>query len=81
MGIGSKEIGKPVSNNMDTPNVSNVIPSHSHWVNVHVKDEDSASNINVLELIPVWLSLKRSAHKWCDLHVLCFMDNQSVLYV
>lgn len=30
---------------------------HGHWVNVHVEDQSLATNINVLELIPVWLCI------------------------
>lgn len=63
-----------------TPNLSTVEQSHKHWVNVHIDDHDSQSNINVLELIPVWLYLKRRASEWRDLHVLCRCDNISVQF-
>lgn len=62
-----------------TPDISSLDPGHSHWINVHVDDANSARNINVLELVPVWLCVKRNQHKWRDFHVLCFTDNQSVL--
>lgn len=64
-----------------TPNISSLDPSHHHWMNIHVASEDSASNINVLELIPVWLCIKRNAHLWSNLHVICYTDNQSVFYM
>lgn len=62
-----------------TPEISSLDPDHSHWVNVHIEHANSANNINVLELVPVWLCVKRNKHRWRDLHVLCFTDNQSVL--
>lgn len=66
-------------NTLITPDISSLNSSHAHWVNVHVEDANSASNINVLELVPVWLCVKRNKHLRCDLHVVCFTDNQSVL--
>lgn len=66
-------------NTSTTPDTSSLIPEHFHWMNIHVDDANSANNINVLELVPVWLSVKRNQHLWRDLHVLCFTDNQSVL--
>lgn len=53
-------------------------PEHDHWVNVKVDDPQSCQNINVLELIPVWLGIKRSAHIWRGYHVVCNTDNSSV---
>lgn len=35
---------------------------HYHWMNVCVEDQSYSSNINVLEIIPVWLGLLRWAH-------------------
>lgn len=66
-------------NSTATPILSNIDPDHGHWVNVHLQDDTSSANINVLELIPVWLSLIRCASKWRDLHVLCLTDNSSVM--
>lgn len=63
-----------------SPDTSNLNHSHNHWMNIHVDDSDS-SNINVLELIPVWLCLKRNLHSWRGLHVLCRTDNVSVQYM
>lgn len=63
----------------DTPNLSTLDSTHSHWVNVHLQDKGSCDNINVLELIPVWLSLVRCAATWRDLHVVCLTDNSSVM--
>lgn len=63
-----------------TPDLSSVDQSHQHWVNVHVEDLESQSNINVLELIPVWLYVKRRAPEWRNLHVLCRCDNISVQF-
>lgn len=62
-----------------SPVVSSLNSDHNHWVNVHLHDVKSSSNINVLELIPVWLSLVRWGHIWRDLHAVCFTDNSSVM--
>lgn len=61
------------------PAIDSLDPTHSHWVNIHVDDSASSNNINVLELIPVWLCLIRCAHQWRDLHVVCHTDNSSVM--
>ena len=50
--------------------------SHGHWVNVPVQDSMS---INYLELVPIWLALKRYSGVWRDTHVLCLMDNTQVV--
>lgn len=62
-----------------TPDLSNLDPDHAHWVNVHIDDQPSCSNINVLELVPIWLCIKRLSHQWRDYHVLCYTDSASVL--
>lgn len=64
-----------------TPDIGFLNPDHSHWVNVHIEDISSSENISVLELIPIWLGLKRCSHKWRDLHVLCHTDNLSVKFM
>lgn len=64
-----------------SPDISFLNPVHSHWVNVHLQDVSSANNINVLELIPIWLSLVRWGHIWRDLHAVCFTDNTSVMFM
>lgn len=64
-----------------SPDTSSLDQSHSHWMNVHVHDSDSLQNINVLELIPVWLCVRRKAHLWENLHVLCMSDNLNVQYM
>lgn len=64
-----------------TPDTTSLDPNQEHWKNVHVEDADSAININVLELIPVWLYVKRSMHLWRDFHIICFTDNQSVFHM
>lgn len=65
-----------------TPNTSILDHEHHHWMNIHLDDHDSSStNINVLELIPVWLCLRRNAASWRDLHVLCRSDNLNVIYM
>lgn len=46
----------------NTPNLSSLNPTHSHWVNVHLQDEASRNNLAVLELIPIWLSLDVRHH-------------------
>lgn len=66
---------------MITLDLSNLEQSHSHWKNVHIEDDSPSPNINVLELIPVWLSLLRYSHSWRDLHVLCRTDNRNVQYM
>lgn len=48
---------------------------------MHVASADSANNINVLELVPIWLGIKRRAYLWENLHVLCYTDNQSVFHM
>lgn len=54
-------------------------PKHNHWLNVHLDQE--TPSINVLELIPVWLSLRRCGGNWRDSHVVCYTDNSSVKYM
>lgn len=61
-----------------TPDLTSLEQSHQHWMNVHIEDHESHSNINVLELIPVWLYVKRREPEWRGLHVLCRCDNISV---
>lgn len=61
------------------PDTSKLDVGHGHWVNVHIQDQPSATNINVLELIPVWLCIRRWSHNWRNLHVVCYTDNTSVL--
>lgn len=53
---------------------------HNHWVNIHL-EEGAAGNINILELIPVWLALKRKAATWRNTHVICYTDNSSVMFM
>ena len=55
---------------------SNCDQSHGHWLNVKVGD---ATNINFLELVPVWLALVRYSESWKDSHVLCLTDNTQVV--
>lgn len=62
-----------------SPDTSTLCPDHGHWVNVHL-DHESPS-INILELVPVWLSLKRCGSNWRDSHVVCFTDNSSVKHM
>ena len=49
---------------------------HSHWENTEVP----IKNINVLELIPVFLALKRLGPCWRNLHVVCRTDNTQVMH-
>ena len=49
---------------------------HGHWLNVDVGD---ATNINYLELVPIWLSLLSFCESWKDSHVLCLTDNTQVV--
>ena len=50
---------------------------HRHWINV-LLDPDLPVNINLLELIPVWLCLLRCVHLWSGKHVVCYTDKPSV---
>lgn len=63
-----------------SPDLTGLNQHHDHWVNVHMEDE-MAGNINILELIPVWLAMKRSAPKWKNSHVICYTDNSSVKFM
>lgn len=63
---------------LNSPGIQSLDHSHDHWVNVHIEDVQQSNNINVLELVPVWLCLKRNAKKWSNLHVICYTDNSSV---
>lgn len=38
-----------------------------------------SSNINVLELIPVWLGVQRFAKAWANYHMVCYTDNANVM--
>lgn len=61
----------------NSPDLTGLDPTHVHWMNIHVGDD--SSNINVLELIPVWLGVRRFAEIWGDYHVVCFTDNANVM--
>lgn len=53
---------------------------HAHWVNVGVPlvcDKDF--NINLLELIPVWLGILRIVRRVRNVHVLVKSDNTQVV--
>ena len=50
---------------------------HRHWENVKVDEEQL--NINVLEMVPVWMALNRYASVWSNLHVVLYTDNTQVL--
>ena len=50
-------------------------PSHEHWQNISCDTQ----NINVLELIPIWLALTRLGSQWANLHVICRTDNTQVM--
>lgn len=80
MASGLEQTGKrDFFDRVSTPDLSGVNHDHSHWVNVHIEHEPSRTNINVLELIPIWLCVKRMCDQWRDLHVVCFTDSSSVL--
>ena len=49
---------------------------HCHWENVNF---DSDVCINVLELVPVWLAVKKFSNIWENLHVVCYVDNTQVV--
>ena len=46
-------------------------------LNIALKDPHK--NINILELIPVWLSLLRWGKYWVGNHVVCMTDNTQVM--
>lgn len=48
---------------------------HGHWHNVEIND---CFNINVAELLPVWLAVKRHSKEWCNRRVICHTDNTQV---
>lgn len=55
-------------------------PDHEHWKNVRkplVVPRDD--NINLLELIPVWLSVVRFAPRFRDCHIVLQTDNTQVI--
>ena len=56
--------------------VHSVVGSHCHWINVDLEAE--WDNINVLELVPVWLALLRWAPFFRDKHLVCRTDNTQV---
>ena len=47
-----------------------------HWLNAPVMDDTS---INYLELVAIYLALKRFAGQWRDQHVLCYTDNTQAM--
>ena len=58
--------------------VGALIGDHRHWINVSVDDCD---NINVLELIPLWLAAHRYGRSWTNRQVICYTDNTQVISV
>lgn len=54
-----------------------LLQSHHHWQNVTVKLEEN--NINILELIPVWLCIQSHEAEWSNQHVVCYSDNSQVV--
>lgn len=60
-----------------SPGIARLDPCHGHWMNVHI--DDDSSNINVLELIPVWLGVRRFASICSNFHVVCYTDNANVM--
>ena len=53
-----------------------LVSSHGHWENVTVPQD---TNINFLELVPVYEALRRCVHQWSDQHVVVFTDNTQVV--
>ena len=41
----------------------------------------NSENINYLELVPVWLALKKYADSWKDCQILCLSDNTQVVHM
>ena len=59
------------------PNWENyTIEGHRHWVNVNF---EKTMNINVLELVPIWLAIKRFGDIWKNLHIIVYSDNTQVV--
>lgn len=50
--------------------------NHCHWENFELNDE---FNINVAELIPVWLAVQRHSQTWRNRLVRCVTDNTQVM--
>ena len=64
-------------NSVDIPQgIQSLDASHEHWDNIVV---DDVSNINYLELVPIWLALRRYSYHWKDSHLLCLSDNTQVV--
>lgn len=49
---------------------------HSHWCNLHF---DDSLHINVLELIPIWMSVQRYGAGWQGKLICCYSDNTQVV--
>lgn len=63
-----------------SPDLSGLCEMHEHWLNFHL-EEGAGGNINILELIPVWLAAKRKAGCWKNSDVICCTDNASVKFM
>ena len=48
---------------------------HGHWCNFMI----STDNINVLELVPVYLAATAYGHEWTNQHVILYTDNTQVV--
>jgi hypothetical protein len=57
-------------------------PCHGHWMNVCLDCFPvSDVNINFLELIAVWLAIRRLAPQYTNKHLLCYTDNTQVQFM
>lgn len=55
-----------------------LVQSHQHWKNITITLAED-TNINILELIPVWLCVQDHGAEWSNQHVVCFSDNSQVV--
>lgn len=49
-----------------------------HWINLQVGQE-CTTNINVLELVPIWLACLLWGHTWKNQQIVCWNDNTQVV--
>lgn len=55
-----------------------LLPAYNHWVNIFVP-QNHCGNINVLEMVPVYLAAHRYGALWVNSKVLLISDNTQVV--
>lgn len=66
-------------NSQQTPTIFSAgEPLSSHWINLQI-DEGACHNINILELVPVWLACVLWGKGWKDQQIICWSDNTQVV--